>query len=383
MKSAPRMPVLFVGHGSPMNAITDNVFTRGFRRIAEAVPRPHAIVAISAHWYVDGTYLTGDAHPRTIHDFGGFPRALYEIEYPARGAPEVAKAIRDRLGGAVALRSDWGLDHGTWSVLEWMYPAADVPVIQLSIDRRLPPARHLEIGRALRPLRRRIQMVFQDPFGSLNPRATVGATLTEALAFHRVVPRDERRARAAELLELVGLSDRLFDRLPHELSGGQRQRVGIARALSVEPTLVVQDEPVSALDVSVRAQLLVLLGALRTELALTYLFISHDLSVVESFCDRVLVMYLGRVVEALPVEDLAARARHPYTKALLAAVPSMDPRARRRTPRAALDSPSPLDVPSGCAYRTRCELAEPSCSEQRPTLVRIAEAHHVACPVVR
>lgn len=153
MKSAPRMPVLFVGHGSPMNAITDNVFTRGFRRIAEAVPRPHAIVAISAHWYVDGTYLTGDAHPRTIHDFGGFPRALYEIEYPARGAPEVAKAIRDRLGGAVALRSDWGLDHGTWSVLEWMYPAADVPVIQLSIDRRLPPARHLEIGRALRPLR--------------------------------------------------------------------------------------------------------------------------------------------------------------------------------------------------------------------------------------
>lgn len=237
--------------------------------------------------------------------------------------------------------------------------------------------------RALRPLRRRMQMVFQDPFGSLNPRATVGATLTEALAFHRVVPRDERRARAAELLELVGLSDRLFDRLPHELSGGQRQRVGIARALSVEPTLVVQDEPVSALDVSVRAQLLVLLGALRTELALTYLFISHDLSVVESFCDRVLVMYLGRVVEALPVEDLAARARHPYTKALLAAVPSMDPRARRRTPRAALDSPSPLDVPSGCAYRTRCELAEPSCSEQRPTLVRIAEAHHVACPVVR
>lgn len=148
-----RLPALFVGHGSPMNAVEDNRFSRGFAELGAALPRPRAILAVSAHWFVDGIWLTDNGRPRTIHDFGGFPEALYEIEYPAPGNPPLAAAIRDRLGEAAGLSSDWGLDHGTWSVLGWMFPAADVPVIQLSIDRRLEPRRHVELARSLVELR--------------------------------------------------------------------------------------------------------------------------------------------------------------------------------------------------------------------------------------
>ncbi|MEQ8281084.1 MAG: ABC transporter ATP-binding protein [Deltaproteobacteria bacterium] len=179
--------------------------------------------------------------------------------------------------------------------------------------------------RAMRPHRRRLQMVFQDPYGALNPRRTVGAALTEALAFHGVVDKAQLRPRAAELLDRVGLPASTFDRFPHELSGGQRQRIGIARAVSVEPKLIVADEPVSALDVSVRAQILALLSDLKAQLGLTYLFISHDLSVVEYFCDHILVMNAGKIVERLPARDARAAATHPYTKKLFDAIPRMRP----------------------------------------------------------
>jgi len=152
-QSAERMPVLFVGHGSPMNAIEDNRFSRGFAELGELVPRPSAILAVSAHWFVPGTFLTGDLHPKTIHDFGGFPRALYEVEYPAPGKRDLAQQVRDASGEHASLASDWGLDHGTWSVLVHMFPEADIPVVQLSVDRRLEPRQHHELGRALTELR--------------------------------------------------------------------------------------------------------------------------------------------------------------------------------------------------------------------------------------
>lgn len=231
-------------------------------------------------------------------------------------------------------------------------------------------------ARELRPLRRRMQMVFQDPYGSLNPRMTVGDAIGEALAFFSVNKTPEA------LLELVGLPLQTKRRLPHELSGGQRQRVGIARALSVEPDLLVLDEPVSALDVSVRAQILMLLEGLRDQLGLTMLFISHDLSVVRHFCGRVDVMYLGRIVERLPAADLE-HAKHPYTRALLDAAPVLDPNNERVHAPLQGDAPSPTDVPPGCAFSSRCPKVEAHCRTSRPELVSIDDRHELACPVVR
>ncbi len=220
--------------------------------------------------------------------------------------------------------------------------------------------------RDLRMLRRRMQIIFQDPFSSLNPRFTVEATVTEGMRIFGLARGRELRDRAAAMIERVGLPPDALDRYPHEFSGGQRQRVGIARALSVQPDFVVCDEPVSALDVSVQAQVINLLIDLRVEMGLSYLFISHDLSVVKHICDRVAVMYLGRIVEIGGVSALFANARHPYTRALISAVPVPEPGGRAKRIILDGDVPSPIDPPPGCAFHPRCPDAKPECAKADP-----------------
>jgi oligopeptide/dipeptide ABC transporter ATP-binding protein len=213
----------------------------------------------------------------------------------------------------------------------------------------------------LAPFRRQVQIVFQDPYGSLNPRMTVGSTLEEGVERLGIRDRRERRRRVEELLERVGLPGRAAERYPHEFSGGQRQRIGIARALTVEPSLIVCDEPVSALDVSVQAQVVNLLQALQDDLGLAYLFIAHDLSLVGYLCDEVAVMYGGQVMEYTPAEDLQTRPLHPYTRGLVAAVPDADPDERRVLPLLPGEAASPLDPPPGCRFQGRCPLVEARC----------------------
>jgi oligopeptide/dipeptide ABC transporter ATP-binding protein len=232
---------------------------------------------------------------------------------------------------------------------------------------------------ALRARRRQMQIVFQDPNSSLNPRMTAGQTLEEVITFHGVVDRSERRSAVDELLETVGLSRQHRNRYPNELSGGQRQRVGIARALAVNPELVVADEPVSALDVSVQAQILKLLEDLRTSRNLSYLFISHDLGVVRHIADHVAVMYLGKVVEQAPSRTLFEHPLHPYTRALLSAAPVADPRRKRQRIILQGDPPSPLNPPSGCRFRTRCPFAQDRCAVEEPLLRILEPGHRVAC----
>ena len=231
----------------------------------------------------------------------------------------------------------------------------------------------------LRPLRRHMQMIFQDPFASLNPRSTVARVLEEPMIVHGGTSRAERRARVAALMQRVGLRPEHGARLPHEFSGGQRQRIGIARALALSPQLVICDEPVSALDVSVRAQVLNLLADLRDEMGLAYLFISHDLSVVRHIADRIAVMYLGRLVEVGPAAGLWSAPLHPYTEALLSAVPSTVPERRRTRMPLDGDLPSPLDPPSGCRFRTRCPKATAVCAAEAPPMRRYAAGHYAAC----
>jgi oligopeptide/dipeptide ABC transporter ATP-binding protein len=241
-------------------------------------------------------------------------------------------------------------------------------------------------ARELRSLRREMQIVFQDPYGSLNPRMRVGSIVGEGLAIHRLGSRAERRARVRELLDMVGLQAEASRRYPHEFSGGQRQRIGIARALAVGPRFVVADEAVSALDVSIQAQILNLLQDLRARLGLTMLFIAHDLRIVEHVSDRVAIMYLGRVVELAPTAEIYTNPRHPYTRALLAAVPVPDPRQRNtRMSHGRLvlggDLPSPVEPPSGCAFHPRCPHAEDACRRVTPTLQMGRGGHAVACHV--
>lgn len=231
----------------------------------------------------------------------------------------------------------------------------------------------------LRERRKQLQIVFQDPNSSLNPRMTVGQTLGEVLVFHEMAPARDRNSAVAELLETVGLAARHAGRYPNELSGGQRQRVGIARALAVDPELIVADEPVSALDVSVQAQILQLLQRLRNERGLSYLFISHDLGVVRHISDSVAVMYLGVIVEQARTSALFTNPRHPYTQALLAAAPVANPKMRRTRAPLQGDPPSPVSPPSGCRFRTRCPYATELCAMQTPPLRELEPGHLVAC----
>jgi peptide/nickel transport system ATP-binding protein len=228
-------------------------------------------------------------------------------------------------------------------------------------------------------LRRKAQIIFQDPFSSLNPRKTVRGAIEEVLAVHRVCPREERRARVDTLLERVGLSPEMADRRPRQFSGGQRQRIGIARALAVGPEFIVADEPVSALDVSVQAQVLNLLVELQESLALTYLFISHNLGVVRHLSRRVVVMYLGRVVEEAPTGELFDEPLHPYTQALMQAVPQLDPDAATETVAVEGDLPNPIHPPSGCHFHPRCPFAMDVCRAEYPALRRVAPQRIVAC----
>ncbi len=232
---------------------------------------------------------------------------------------------------------------------------------------------------ALKAYRRQIQIIFQNPYSSLNPRLTVGNMLVEPLMLHGIGNRDSRLDRARELLDLVGLDPQHIHRYPHEFSGGQRQRLCIARALALQPKLIVCDEPVSALDVSIQSQILNLLRDLQEEFGLSYLFISHDLSVVEHMCERVAVMYLGRIVETATADDIYADARHPYTRALFSAVPVPDPDAQTEEIILEGSVPSPIDPPPGCHFSTRCPFAAEVCSASTPQLREVRPGHFVRC----
>ncbi|MBC7739785.1 MAG: ATP-binding cassette domain-containing protein [Candidatus Saccharibacteria bacterium] len=238
--------------------------------------------------------------------------------------------------------------------------------------RAMPP-------RALRSLRSQMQIIFQDPYASLNPRMSVGQTLSEALYLHSIGTSRDRERRVGDLLDRVGLPRNAATRFPHEFSGGQRQRIGIARALAVNPQFIVADEPVSALDVSIQAQIINLLQDLRQDLGLSILFIGHDLSVIEFLCDRVVVLYLGKITETATAEALYTRPRHPYTRALLDAAPVPDPRARRDRITLKGDLPSPINPPSGCVFRTRCPFAIDACARTVPVLETVGDQHQVAC----
>ncbi len=239
-------------------------------------------------------------------------------------------------------------------------------------------------GAQLRARRRKLQMIFQDPYGSLNPRMTAGEIVGEAIDIHKLADSAEaRRKRIAELLKAVGLDPKHALRYPHEFSGGQRQRIGIARALAVEPKLIVCDEPVSALDVSVQAQIVNLLHDLQQQRGLAYLFIAHDLAVVEHISRRVLVMYLGKVVELSGAKSVVRAPKHPYTQALISAVPVVDPDSKRQRIVLPGDVPSPINPPSGCPFHPRCPVAEARCKKEIPALREVAPGHWAACHLAK
>ncbi len=237
-------------------------------------------------------------------------------------------------------------------------------------------------NREMKPLRRDVQMIFQDPYTSLNPRHTVGAIVGAALEVHKIVPKNKVLPRVRELLEVVGLNPEHYNRYPNEFSGGQRQRIGIARALTMNPKLLVADEPVSALDVSIQAQVVNLLQDIQNEFDVAFLFIAHDLAIVRHFCPEIAVMYLGKIMEIGDRETIYARPHHPYTQALLSAVPDVKQAAvggRRERIRLEGDVPSPINPPSGCRFRTRCQFAQEICAKVEPPLLQIGPRHKVAC----
>jgi len=236
-------------------------------------------------------------------------------------------------------------------------------------------------GETLRHMRRRVQMIFQDPYASLNPRMTVGSIISEPLDVHDIMPKNQRRDRVQELLEIVGLNPYFVNRYPHEFSGGQRQRIGVARALAVQPDFIVCDEPISALEGSIQAQIINLLEELQEEFGLTYQFIAHDLSVVRHISDRIAVMYLGKIMELADRDELYANPLHPYSQALLSAVPIPDPEIERKRKRIILegDVPSPVNPPKGCNFCTRCPVLLDICEEQEPEWKDVGGGHFVSC----
>jgi oligopeptide transport system ATP-binding protein len=237
-------------------------------------------------------------------------------------------------------------------------------------------------GKQLKAYRRDVQFIFQDPYGSLNPRMTFGEIMAEPLVIHHIGTKKEREIQSREMLNRVGLSPEHINRYPHEFSGGQRQRVGIARALMLRPKMIICDEPVSALDVSIQAQIINLLEELQDELGLTYLFIAHDLSVIRHICDRVAVMYLGKIVELGGWREVYNSPNHPYTQSLLSAAPVPDPEKQHERVRIVLhgDVPSPIDPPEGCRFHTRCPIAQfPICETQEPELKEVGHGHQAAC----
>lgn len=258
-------------------------------------------------------------------------------------------------------------------VMTHLLPATDGQVLLNGVD--VTNAK----GEDLQKLRRTIQMIFQDPYSSLNPRHTVGRIVGMPLVVQNINPAQGRKKRVQELLELVGLNPEHYNRYPHEFSGGQRQRIGIARSLALEPKIIIADEPVSALDVSIQAQILNLLQDLQKQLDLSYVFIAHDLSVVKHVSDRVAVMYLGKIVEEAGSEELYSNPMHPYTLALLSAVPEPNPEKVRQRILLTGDVPSPINPPSGCRFRTRCWRATELCATTEPPLVQISNNHKVAC----
>jgi len=302
----------------------------------------------------------------------GLKKYFGASDRPVRAVDDVSFEIR--AGEALGLVGESGSGKSTIgrSVLKLLDPTAG-EILFDGVD--LAPLS----ARAMRPYRRHLQIIFQDPYASLNPRQRVGDTLGEALSTHGLHPRAARDARIAELLHLVGLAPEHARRFPHEFSGGQRQRIGIARALAVEPRFIVADEPVSALDVSIQAQVVNLLSELRERLGLTMLFISHDLDIVEYLCDRIVVLYLGKVMEIGPARTMCRTPLHPYTQALLAASPRPDPELRRERRLLQGDIPSPIDPPSGCVFRTRCPHAIAACAATVPALREVAPGRLKAC----
>jgi len=260
-----------------------------------------------------------------------------------------------------------------------LYPATDGSI--MIDDHNVREAK----GKEMLAIRRKAQIIFQDPYASLNPRWTISAIIGEPLRVHKIIPNEkERNERVHELMLLVGLSPRLINRFPHEFSGGQRQRIGVARALASDPLFIVCDEPISALDVSIQAQVVNLLEELQDKFGLTYLFIAHDLSMVRHICDRVAVMYLGVIVELAERNELYEHPLHPYSQALLSAVPIPDPKKDRERKRTILtgDVPSPINPPSGCRFHPRCPIAMPVCSEIQPEWREMSASHWVACHAV-
>jgi len=333
---------------------------------ASALPAPAAPAAAGG-----GPLLTADGVSVTFSVGSSVAARLRHEERVLRAVDGVDLEIRR--GEALALVGESGSGKSTLArALTGLAPLAKG---EIRFDGRVLP------GRRKRADQRRIQMVFQDPYSSLNPRLTVGGMLTELLRVHHVVPRSEVASFSRELLGLVGLGEEALRAYPRQFSGGQRQRVAIARALALRPDILVADEPVSALDVSVQATILNLLRDLRAELGLTLMLISHNLAVVRHLCDRVAVMYLGRIIEVAPTETLFSDPQHPYTRGLLAAIPKMSPAGDDGAPAIAGDPPSPLRIPAGCRFRTRCPIAQDVCEQQDPALLISAgdSRHSAAC----